>query len=490
MTTPKSAALLAAALLLTAGRALAGDVSVTAKTEPPPLETNPLSFWGGKAVFDFEERFRWEIRDNNFDFNDAVNAPTDDNWFLQRARLGLKLSPTPWLRMYGQIQDSREINSDRPDFPGKLGAEGDDAVDLRQAWIELGNPKVFPLTLKLGRQILSYGDERVIGAFDWNNIGRTFDAVKLRWESKDAWVEAFASSVVVPERGSYNQSDFFNGNELDRQQIFSGIYAECNALWFQSTDLYVLHLHENDSVKYQDNDRGDTNFFTIGTRWKSKPGAFAKSEDVMSKDKDNKAVALPGPKPAVGLDYTFEGAFQTGDVRGQDLTAFAAHGDVGYTLDMPWRPRFAVGYSFATGDDEPGDREIQTFQNLFPTNHKFYGQMDLFSWQNIHDLEFDFKISPVRNVTLRADYHAFWLESTEDAWYRANGATTVRPINATSRAAGNYVGSEIDFLATWNVTKWFQVEGGYSHFFSGDYLKDTGPHDDADFGYVQAKLTF
>lgn len=487
MTTSRNA--LIAALALTAARAFAGEV-IAPPPASPIIEKNPLSFWGGEAVFDFEERFRWEIRDNNFDFNDAVNAPTDDNWFLQKARLGLKLSPTPWLRMYGQIQDSREINSDRPDFPNQLGAEGDDSIDLRQAWIELGNPKEFPLTLRAGRQTLQYGDERLVGSFDWNNIGRTFDAVKLRWEQQSGWVELFTSSVVVPTRGQYNQSDLFNGNETDRQQIFSGLYAECNALSFQSTGVYVYHLHENDSAKYQNNDRGDTNFFTLGTRWKSKPGAFAKSEDVMSKDKDGKAVTLPGEKPPVGLDYTFEGAFQTGNVRGQDLAAFAVHGDVGYTLNSAWLPRFAIGYSFGTGDDEPGDREIQTFQNLFPTNHKFYGQMDLFSWQNVHDLEFDFKISPLRNVTLRADYHAFWLESTEDFWYRANGTATVRPLNLTSRNAGNYVGSEIDFIATWRVNKALELEAGYSHFFAGDYVRDTGPSDDANFGYLQARLMF
>jgi hypothetical protein len=32
--------------------------------------------------------FRWEIRDNNFDFDDSINALTDDNWFLQRFRIG------------------------------------------------------------------------------------------------------------------------------------------------------------------------------------------------------------------------------------------------------------------------------------------------------------------------------------------------------------------------------------------------------------------
>jgi hypothetical protein len=116
--------------------------------------------------------------------------------------------------------------------------------------------------------------------------------------------------------------------------------------------------------------------------------------------------------------------------------------------------------------------------------------MVVFSWQNIHDLEFSVKVQPVKAVTMKAEYHAFWLETTEDSWYRANGATTVRPLNAVSRAAGNYAGSEIDLTVQWNVNKWLQVEGGYSHFFAGDYLADTGPSDDADFGYVQAKLSF
>ena len=78
-------------------------------------------------------RARWEIRDNNFDFDDSVNALTDDNWFLFRLRVGMLLKPTPWLKIYAQGHDSREWLSDRPDFPGLFGAEGDDSFDLRQA---------------------------------------------------------------------------------------------------------------------------------------------------------------------------------------------------------------------------------------------------------------------------------------------------------------------------------------------------------------------
>jgi len=488
----KCGALLATAFLISHSLVSQGGTSnADAKfvAQTAKSDSNPLGFFDGKVVFDLEERVRWEIRENNFDFNDAFNARTDDNWFLQRARIGLMLKPSPWLKIYAQGQDSREINSDRPDFPGFLGAEGDDAFDLRQGYFEIGNLKDFPLTLKVGRQILTYGDERLIGPFDWNNIGRTFDAVKLRWEGKNWWLDTFASTVVVPNRGSYNQSDFFNGVEGDREQVFSGLYFSTTAVGPQTTDLYVLHLHENANPRYQQNHFGDTNFFTFGTRFKSKAGAFSPHE-AAGLSKDGKTVLEPKPPKPVGFDYEGEFVFQTGEVRGLDLTAFAVHAGAGYTLDIAWLPRLGVAYNLGTGDDDPTDREIQTFQNLFPTNHKFYGQMDVFSWQNMHDLELSVKAQPTKAITVKAEYHAFWLETTEDAWYRANGAVRVRPLNAAARDASNYAGSEIDLTVTWNANKHLQIEGGYSHFFAGDYLADTGPGDDADFGYVQAKITF
>ena len=157
---------------------------------------------------------------------------------------------------------------------------------------------------------------------------------------------------------------------------------------------------------------------------------------------------------------------------------------------MPWLPRVGLQYSYGSGDDNPLDGDIETFQNLFPTNHKFYGQMDLFSWQNMHDLEFNLRVQPIKPVTIRADYHAFFLANTNDVWYRANGVTAVRPLTPAARAADNYAGSEVDVLVTWAVNKNVVLEAGYSHFFAGNYLADTGPSDDADFGYVQATFNF
>ena len=68
--------------------------------------------------------------------------------------------------------------------------------------------------------------------------------------------------------------------------------------------------------------------------------------------------------------------------------------------------------------------------------------------------------------------------------------TAVRPLTPAARSADNYAGSELDLIVSYAATKWLTVEGGYSHFFSGPYLADTGPDGDADFGYVQATITF
>jgi hypothetical protein len=491
----KSGALLATALLTGSFMSsLAGETiskpdggKIVADIKP---DGNPLSFADGRIVFDLQERVRWELRDNNFDFNDDINALTDDNWLLQRFRIGVMVRPTDWFRIYVQGQDSREINSDRPDFPGLLGAEGDDAFDLRQAYLEFSNYKEFPLGLKIGRQVLSYGDERLIGAFDWNNIGRTFDAVKIRFEQPKWWLDAFASSVVVPERGSYNQSDFFNGNELDRDQVFAGVYFSTSALGPQVIDLYALYLHENTNPRYFPTALGDSSFATLGVRIKSKPGAFAPPPDTVVATDGKTVVTAPAAPRPVGLDYDAELAFQTGEVRGMDLTAFAAHAGVGYTFDASWLPRIAVEYNYASGDSDPLDTDVETFQNLFPTNHKFYGYMDLFSWQNIHNPAVSLRVQPTKTLSVQLDYHAFWLATTDDAWYRANGVTAVRPVTPTSRSADSYAGSEVDLTVTWNARKWLQIQAGYSHFFAGDYLEDTGPSDDADFAYVMATVTF
>ncbi len=496
MTHPKkrsSRGLLAATLLLTGSSALCGDSTVPSPNTAAQLlpAPNPLSFYGGKLTVDVQERIRWEARENNFDFNANARSPADDNWFLNRFRIGLLLKPVPWLKLYAQGQDSREWNSDRADLPGLLGAEGDDSLDLRQGYIEIGDANRFPLVLKVGRQVLSYGDERLVGGFDWNNFGRTFDAAKLRWEEKTWSLDAFAAAVVVPEFGDFNRSDFIDDGTR-KDQVFAGLYYTNAAPDFQSTDLYALYLHEDNAVPQSS---GDTRFATLGARAKSKPGAFHRAppapQDSTAGDGKSTPSTSPAPAPRpAGFDYAAEVAFQTGRVRGLDHSAMALSAGVGYTIDAPWLPRVGAEYNYASGDRNAADGDIETFQNLFPTNHKFYGIMDLTAWQNMHQAAVGASVQPCKTLAVRIDYRAFFIASTDDVWYRANGTTPVRPLTAAAREAGKYEGSQIECVLSWTPRKSLQVQAGYAHFIPGDYLEDTGPASAADFGYIMTTFTF
>jgi hypothetical protein len=463
--------------LLTAGlligthlSAIGGEMTALSHPDKNPVSAskpvNPLCFFDGSLCFDVQERLRFEVRNNNFDFNDSINDRTDDAWLLQRFRFGMLVQPVKWLKLYAQGQDSREFESDRPNIPGTLGAEGDDNFDLRQGYVEFSNYKEFPLGIKIGRQILSYGDERLIGSFDWNNIGRTFDAVKVRFEQPRFAIDAFVSSVVRIQRDEFNKSDVFNGTEAQREELFAGVYASTTAVPAHTFDLYGLYLHDNND-RFPELSNADTNFGTIGTRIKADPLKLR------------------------GWEYEGEFAFQAGEVRAMDLIAFALHAGAGYNFLSVWsKPRIFVEYNFATGDDDALDAELQTFQNLFPTNHKFYGYMDLFSWQNMHNPALSLRCTPVKNVTVQADGHAFWLATNEDAWYRANGTATVRPLTPIARSASTWAGAEVDLTVTYTPCKNLAIQAGYSHFFAGDYLGDTGAQDGADFGYLMATLSF
>ncbi len=132
-------------------------------------------------------------RTGSADFRDH-GANVDNQYLLSRIRLHVGYSDDWWSAyVEGQSSladgDHRYAYANAPVVAGTTKTLGygpeSDSIDLHQAYFTLGNPSEFPLTMKVGRQELSYGDERLIGAFDWNNIGRSFDAAKLRWQASE-----------------------------------------------------------------------------------------------------------------------------------------------------------------------------------------------------------------------------------------------------------------------------------------------------------------
>jgi len=460
--------------------AFAGTLTKSADVSKP-AEKSALTFADGLVTVDLEGRLRFEARSNNRNFDDSINDANDDSWVISRFRIGVALQLAPWAKLYAQTQDTREWNSERVNVPGVNGTEGGDEFDLRQAYLQLSDYKEFPLGITIGRQPLNYGDNRLVADSKWGNFGRTFDGAKLRYQQDKFWVDAFAVRPVQ------TKEEVFNNN--DAEDNFAGIYGGTDALGFQSTELYFLYRDKQDNQSDLDptnklDPRGAWNgpaqrIYTVGTRWKSKKDAL-------------------GP-----WDYSAEFAYQFGDTWTNDRatprlehSAFATAITGGYTWkNAAWKPRLSLEYDYASGDSNPADGSSQSFQNLFPSNHAHYGFMDEFAWRNIHDLRLQMNANPTKKLELELDYHLFWLADTGDYWYRSNGYSTLRtttPTGANVRTVGanNFAGSEIDLTATWKVTCTLTIQGGYSHFFAGSYLADTGASDDADFAYLQATVVF
>lgn len=426
-------------------------------------------------------RLRYEIRDNfgiagtagSFDFR-KNGADVDNAYFLHRIKPHIGYT-APWFSVFVEGRSSGSTGDDRNPNP-----ESDGVIDLHQAWVMVGNHKEFPLSMKVGRQELSYGDERLIGAFDWNNIGRVFDAAKIRWQNAWFGADFFSGRVILPRDNYFNMP-----NDYD---WFSGIYASTKLIPKQTTEAYLLS--RNTSAKSAaanapsgPNGPAARDIYTLGIRMKSNIGELG------------------------GWDYMLELMGQYGHfndpaapVKSLEHLAYAIAAVGGYTWkEARWTPRVGLEYDFGSGDSNPTDRKHETFENLFPTNHKFYGYMDFFSLQNIHDVRFTASVKPVPRLTLTGEAHAFWLANTRDSFYTVAGARRGNLGPTAGNGYGinpgysSYAGSEIDFVASYAFSPQGAIEAGYGHFFRGDYIKQSLSaigSVDANWVYIQTKFAF
>jgi hypothetical protein len=498
---------------LALGILMAASGETAAQYAPPPA-SQPFAGFVNEALRKHDRRYiawdisgsvrlRYELRDGALglppanDFRDQTTATTqNENEYFSDKILARVAYSAPWWGIFVEGRSSSTLGDERSPTGsggvpsadgGDSGPETDDPVELHQAYVRVGNPKEFPLSLKVGRQELSYGDERLVGPFGWNNIGRVFDAVKLRWEADWGAAEAFSSKLVLPDDNNFNTWNDYN--------VFSGLHITSKQVPHAVAELYFFA--RNDGVGSASANPGAVlpqqtsapaarDIYTVGARIKSNPGELG------------------------AFDYSVESAIQFGSWKPAvasarlDHQAYAFVANVGYTFaDAPGKPRVALEYAHGSGDSDPADGDHETFDNLYPTNHKFYGYMDLLAWQNTHDARAMLQIRPLPKLSLALEAHLFWLAETADSFYNAGGIARTTPGSTPAGGDGfglnpgydSFVGGEIDLIAGYALAKFAALEAGYGHFFAGDYIRQTWSgagfgSRDADWFYIQTVLRF
>ncbi|MCH8856865.1 MAG: alginate export family protein [Proteobacteria bacterium] len=133
------------------------------------------------------------------------------------------------------------------------------------------------------------------------------------------------------------------------------------------------------------------------------------------------------------FDVILWGALQFGSytdstssgVRDLDHVAGALLAEFGYQPTEVWaKPWLRAGVNFASGDSDSDDGSHNTFFNLLPTNHLYYGYADQLAFQNLVDLFLQLKLTPLPKVGIEIAFHQFWLHERKDLRYFGTGAFT------------------------------------------------------------------
>lgn len=392
-------------------------------------------------------RFRWESERNR-----AFGAvdPARDSYFLHQWMLHADLKYRRSFRVFVEGISAFIEDRDRAARP-----IDENRWDLHQLFADvrlLGEDK--PLTLRVGRQELLYGNQRLVSPLAWANVRRRFDGVKLFAEGKtwdvDLW---WARPVVVEPK---------NGDSWNQDYDFWGAYSTYKGIKNHGLDLYFFATHDDRTPTSPNLKAADRSFYTLGARFWGETGPW---------------------------DYETELSGQWGKWGGDTMQswAFALYG--GYTFETTaWKPRLGAGFDLATGDNDPTDSSVQTFDQLFPLGHAWLGYLDLVGRKNINAVNVNLTAWPVpKKLRGAVAYHAFWLNEKKDALYNAGGGVTRRDLTGDS---GRDVGHELDLTLLWRIDAHSSALFGYSHFWGDSFISDTGPNEDASLFYIQYLYKF
>jgi len=468
--------------------------ALTAAVAMPAMATT-FSFQG-------QYRVRGEYRGNP-GFVDSSAS----NGILQRVRLTTNADITSDTSVKITLQDSTVWGMADPKGRGgpaltDIGTVGANHLDLDEAYVKVKNIFGQPVSLKIGRQALVYGDQRLIGAFGWNNNGRSFDAIKANFSNSTVSVDVFDSKIgeMTTGFGTNCPAGVCGG---DGDQDFYGINATIKAIPNNTLEAYVYYWRDAS---------GTTAFGQAVAGGKIGANLIAAGSKT-TKASNLYTYGIRGKGHFRALDYGLELPFQSGNIdtiagtttKSYDIKSFALSAKAGYTLPISMKTRIGVEYDTSQGDDDGGaDARIETFFNLFPTNHGHYGIMDQQGLRNVDAWSVDVKSQVTSKLNLYAAFWSFKLNQQQDNWYgAAQWNNTPGGLRATKGANGSAgtntesdLGTELDLVATYKYNSALTAQLGLARYFTGKYLEQktqvnaAGNVNDMDFAYLQLTANF
>ncbi len=386
----------------------------------------------------------------------------------------------------------------------------ENAVDVYQAYVEMRDLFGAPLRLRIGRQELDFGSGWLVGnGSDLPEfVMLSFDGLRATYTLGPLSIDAFYTKLLeqssieqdgdIDFAGFYARYEVCTGLSLDAYWM---LLRDAGAITEQPEDIFMRHLVR---LAYDNYDFGVTELHTMGLR--------------LSGNHEN-------------FDYNLETAYQFGpaDRLGSmfhgwllsdtdaEFDAWAAHAELGYTMETTWTPRIFAQGAYFYGEDNrditfaqwlnPFDtpRSSISFNRLF-SNVSYSDILDhMAQLSNYWTLQAGLTLKPSENITLQSKLaHFRAIEAFDNPWHvRVGRSRMALPMfSFLTTEASNDLGWELVQTLRY-VYGDATFTAGWAHLFTGNGLSDgnytdlngllsTGGTDseDADYYFLEVAVRF
>jgi hypothetical protein len=185
-----------------------------------------------------------------------------------------------------------------------------------------------------------------------------------------------------------------------------------------------------------------------------------------------------------GFDGDLEVMVQTGSIGSDSIRAGAIGSLSGYTsAGIGWTPRLGFQFDAASGDSNPHDNVLQTFNPLFPNGH-YFSLAGYTGYTNLIHVKPSITIHPTDSLTLTVAVAAQWRETTADAVYTQGNV----PVPGTAGQAGRYTGTYGQLRLDWAINSHSSFAVEAVRFDVGNTIQRAGGHNSDYLGFKSPTL--
>ncbi len=403
-------------------------------------------FKNANISFGGEIREQYQYYENQ-NFGDVPSTFTDADakQIWQRVMVHTNIELGNRVRIFAQLGSTFRFGN-----PNPLTPEIDEnQLSLHQAFIDYNFHKKW--TARLGRQEISYGNNRLITFREGPNTRLTFDAAILKYHSKKRKWDIFALTPVISRKGIFDDQSF--------EDAVVGIYA---------TEYVIPHKLLLDSYTiFFNSDRRKYNY-AVGHESRETTGLRIYSENPI-------------------FNYEIEASYQDGKFNNQKISAFGINTDFNYKLVTKNNLILGVSTNYVSGDKNQNDNQLNTYNTIF--SKPPFGLVAPIGLSNIISINPYFKINPTPKIYVYASFNLLWRQSNQDGIYSPGTGAETRPNTAMHfPSTKQNLGTLLVLESSYSLNKHLTIGLDASYFFAGNYIKETGKG--KDIVYVSSKIGY